>query len=624
MSDIQKAPEHVNLTRKEISEHIPATGDIYISKTTYHYGRLFRLGEITNAEYGNRKVFLIDPETGEETGKTDQISESQLKEYYRPLLGSLDETLSLARKIVAGEADAVRDCVLGDDIPDASPEDAALVATRSSREIESIVADAERRENQLEEIKMATELIIENKRKALESKLDKMNEVLNVFKKKVQGLVRLITVLNLYTGRTVDLMQISDGDPAPASELLHLRQRILFMDEEICAHLDHEADYSDINLFLEWLKKPANRDIVIPEARCVVALKPKRLDMDYRSGDRYYDAQREVWNKHTYLVLRNGERLYVLDSEDLECFDWTFPHKDHLENFEKKMADPRTSFKDNLERNHKNENYRAMKFAMSLQGIIDNSDVMGPFDRHPNILKNENVVLVRDDEDTLGTGLPSFRDFQDTKNALLRRGKRVIYIPSRGYREKVNGPQWYASGDYRRWYSYENSKPEPPGEGIYSLNETKPGESPSGKFWFSYLPGGTVWSRNYWEDSHDRIRREGWTPSMQYILNYDDTSAAELQAYFDDRTKRPEFRNMMPILKRALLEKKKEEADEQAFIDLMLRTLHDEDCCSGVSEDDVRQAVAWWKEKVIFTRPLRSDDAKAWRMIKSRLLRQLG
>jgi len=106
---------------------------------------------------------------------------------------------------------------------------------------------------------------------------------------------------------------------------------------------------------------------------------------------------------------------------------------------------------------------------------------------------------------------------------------------------------------------------------------------------------------------------------MRYVLNYDDTSSEELQAYFDDRTKREEFREMMPILKRALLEKRREEAGEAAFVDLMLRTLHDEDYCCGVSEGAVREAVKWWKEKVIFTRPLTKDDAKAWRMIKKYL-----
>jgi hypothetical protein len=338
--------------------------------------------------------------------------------------------------------------------------------------------------------------------------------------------------------------------------------------------------------------------------------------MGYRSGDPYYDAAMEQWNKHTYLILRNGEKMYVVDSDDLDCHEWMFPHKDHEAAFAAKMADPATSFKDSLARSHKSDNYRAMRLAAFIQGILDHDDVMGPFDRETSVMKMKNVVLVRDDEDVLGSGLPPFRDFQKEKNALLRRGKRVIYIPSRGYQERLGGPKYYDSGDYRRYYAYESSKPGVPGVGLYSLQKEK-GDT---KFWFSYLPDGTVWPKNIWEDSHDRRRREGWTPSMRYVLNYDDTTSEELQAYFDDRTKREEFREMMPILKRALLEKRREEAGEDAFVNLILHDLHGGDPCCGVTEDDVREAIKWWKEKVIFTRPLTRDDAKAWRMIKNALM----
>ena len=58
---------------------------------------------------------------------------------------------------------------------------------------------------------------------------------------------------------------------------------------------------------------------------------------------------------------------------------------------------------------------------------------------------------------------------------------------------------------------------------------------------------------------------------------------------------------------------------EEAFIDLMLNHLHREEPCCGITRQDIREAIAWWKEKVIFTRPLRSDDAKAWRMILRRV-----
>ena len=626
MSDIQKIPEHVDPIAKAIKEHVPAPGDIYIIKNPGQYSEMYRLCKRTEDRPNCFYFIPLDPLTGKALdGKDDNsantISEETLKKYYRFLSGDLGRTLDLARKVMDGDAEGVRRAVLGDEGKegDALSDSTALTLGRSAREVNDMLLQAEVRQNQLQEIQMAAELMATSMKNEIENKLRKMNGVLSVFKEKVNDLVRVVTILNLYLGQEVAVEQIADGEAADAAEPLHVRQRILFMDEELCAHIDHEADYKDIDLFLEWIKNPENRDIIVPEQRCIVAVKPKHFDMGYRSGDSYYDAAREQWNKHTYLILRNGEKLYVVDSDDLDCWDWVFPHKDHETAFAAKMADRSTPFKDSLAKDHKNDNYRVMRFAAFVQGILDHGEIMGPFDKETSLMKMKNVVLVRDDEDGLGTGLPLFRTFQEEKNRLLRRGKRVIYIPSRGFREKANGPVWYGSGDFKRWYMNDFSKPDPPCEGIYSLQRDKEREGLDRKFWFTYLPGGTVWPRNCWEEEHDRKRREGWIPSMQYILNYDDTTSEELQAYFDDRTKRSEFREMMPILKRALLEKRKEEANENAFIKLMLNELHMEDDCCGVTEDDVREAVRWWKEKVIFTRPLTSDDAKAWRMIKKYL-----
>ena len=625
MSDIQKTPEHVDPIAKAIKEHDPAPGDIYIHKNAEQYSYMYRLGQRTEKYPDVFYVTCLDPLTGEalpkEEGRYNRetIGLSDLKSYYRYLSGDLAKTIELARKVMDGDADAVRKAVLGDkeEASDGLSNETALTSGRSAREVNEMLLQAEVKQNQLREIQKAAAAMMRAKKNELESKLDEMNAVLSVFEEKVRDLARVVTILNLYLGKEVAVEQIADGEAADASEPLHIRQRILFMDEELCAHIDHEADYNDIDLFLKWLRGPANRDIVVPEQRCIVAVKPKRFTMGYRSGDSWYDAQRDQWNRHTYLILRNGEKLYVVDSDDLQCWDWVFPHKDHETAFSEKMANPSTSFKDSLAKDHKNANYRVMRFAAFVQGIIDHGEIMGPFDKGTNVMKMQNVVLVRDDEDGLGTGLAPFKEFQEQKNSLLRRGKRIIYIPSRPYKSGVSSRAYYSSGEYKRYYAYEASEPGVPDEGIYSLQEDD--GALRGKFWFSYLPGGTVWPKSIWEESHERRRREGWIPSMQYVLNYDDTTSEELQAYFNDRTKRSEFRGMMTILKRALLEKRKEEADEAAFVNLMLHELHSDDYCCGISEDDIREAIKWWKNKVIFRRPLTKDDAKAWRMIKKHL-----
>ena len=625
MSDIQKTPEHIDPVAKSIKEHVPQAGDIYITKNPHQYSEMYRLGERVEKWPDSFYATRLDPLSGEPVPEEEgtfgpkTLSDDTLRQYYRYLSCDLKDTLALAHKVMDGDTAAVRKAVLGDEgegTAEAS-DMTALTSGRPAGEVSEMLLQAEVRQNRLQEIQMAAELMATAKRNELESKLRKMNGILSVYREKVQDLVRIVTILNLYIGKEVAVKQIAEGEPADASEPLHVRQRILFMDEELCAHIDHEADYNDINLFLRWLTEPANRDIVVPEQRCIVAMKPKRFEMGYHSGDPWYDAQRDQWNRHTYLILRNGEKLYVVDSDDLECWNWVFPHKDHETAFNEKMANPATSFKESLAKQHKNANYRVMRFAAFVQGIIDHGEVMGPFDKETNLLKMHNVILVRDDEDGLGTGLAPFKEFQKKKNRLLRRGKRVVYVPSRPYKSGVSGRSYYSSGEYRRYYTYESSEPGVPCEGIYSLRQDE--ETPNGKFWFSFLPGGVVWPKNIYEESHERRRREGWIPKMDYILNYDDTTSEELQAYFNDRTKRIEFRDMMPILKRGLLEKRREEASEDAFINLMLHELHEEEYCCGISEEDVREAVRWWKEKVIFTRPLTKDDAKAWRMIKRHL-----
>jgi hypothetical protein len=42
----------------------------------------------------------------------------------------------------------------------------------------------------------------------------------------------------------------------------------------------------------------------------------------------------------------------------------------------------------------------------------------------------------------------------------------------------------------------------------------------------------------------------------------------------------------------------------------------------NVSEEVLREHVKWWETKVIWKRPITSDDAKAWRVIERRILKQ--
>lgn len=624
----EQQPLHVNPYEREVREHAPAVGDVYCDRsphrTSYH---IFRLAERVESKYGPR--WRLEVIQGWEK---EEISEGQLKEYYRPLLNDFNTLQRYADMVVEGKSEEVAKAILGAEAAAAPVDTEALMASESPQHIAALLDESERLHNMLAEVKLTAELIVTRKKSELEAQTRKMEEVVGKMMEKVNNLVKIITVLNLYTGQNVDIEQLCDGEPASPLEIPHIRQRILYMDEELCAHLDHEADYHDIALFKEWVTVPENRDIIVPEQRCIVALKPKRFDMDYRSGDRFYDAQREIWNKHTYILIRNGERLYLVDSEDLELFGSTFPHSDFEEKYQRQMVDPQQSFKDSIKRDHDCLRYVTTKFMVFVQGILDAKDLLAPLIHHPNLMKAEHVILVRDDEDLLGTGLKPWKEFRNEKNALIRRGTRIVYMPGRTYRE--TGPtgrygSYTNSGDFVKYYTYDSSKPAYPGPGIYHADEIetvvdydhgKPVTQKADYFVFRYLPGDKIWSRDIYDcEQHDRKKRVAWKYDPMYVLNYDAVSIKELQAYFNDRTLRPEFRDMMPLLKHVLLQKKAELEDEKDFKNLVSSQILRE-TGKDVSDEALDEAVAWWKMKVIYSRPLRSDDAKAFRMIKQRLL----
>ena len=622
------APVHVDPYEKAVKEHVPAAGDTWIQKSPSFNGfDVLRLKEKNREGYWVAELVVTRPDD-ERTERT--ISEQSLRDYFRPLLANYDETLTLARMVVDGRADEVAQHIFG--VPEAAQDAGTeeLMASASASQVLAVLDEAERQQNRLEEVKNLADILIEQKRYEMECRLDETKEFLSAIRKKVSNLVKIITVLNLYTGKTVDLEQLSDGEPALPQEPLHLRQRILFMDEELCAHLDHEADYSDIPLFKKWVCEKDNRDIIVPEQRCIVALKPKRHDASYRSGDAWYDAQRNTWNKHTYLLIRNGEKLFFTDSEDLELFDWAFPHSDFEEEFQRKISDPGTSFKDSLRKTHEEERYRTTKYMVYLQGIIDSkSEVMGPMTTHPNLMKTEGVVLVRDDENLVGTGRKPWKKFVEEKNRSIRVGTRVIFVPGGSFRDGSRSRKFRNDGEFVKWYEYESSEPEAPGAGIYSIEpyyeitgyeKHKPVRSDAPTLVFRYLPGDEIWCRDEYGylNTKQRTKRVAWKPAMDHVINYDAISLEELRGYMEDRSLREDFRDMMPLLKKALLQKEQETRDEQAFKDLVAVEFWKKNG-KEIPMKSIDEAVRWWEEKVIYTRPLRSDDAKAFRMIMKRL-----
>lgn len=616
-------PIHINPYENATKTHVPAAGDVYATKSPSFNGReIFRLVKRS----GEHSWETVNAFTGEHSRK---ISDDSLKQYYRWIQNEFSEISSLATSIVSGKASEAALLITGgQEAPQADSE--SLMATESPEHIEALLESSERIKNKMEEAQLVAKCMIEERKARLDAMLHDMNGYLAKVNEKVANLVKIITVLNLYTGATVDIHHIAEGDPAPKDEPLSMRQRILFMDEELCVHIDHEADYRDVNLFFDWLKDPANRDIIVPEKRCVVCLKPKRFPMDYRSGDAHYDAQRNIWNRHTYVVIRNGENLWWFESEDLEVYEWAFPHEDFEEKFAERMRNE-TAWKDHTVREHDAATYRVTKYMMFLQGLIDQrQDLIGPTAERLNLMKLQGIRLVRDDENLIGTGRKPWKEFRDEKNALIRRGTRILYVAGSCWSDSYKRRPIPCSGQFVRYYSNEWSMPSFPGTGLYSADEIEvvhhydhgqPVMAKHPRLVFKYLPGDEVFDRTEYE-YRQRKQRVSWEFDPRYVLNYDAVSIEELQGYLEDRTLRTEFASMIPILVEMRSHKVAEQKDEEAFKTLLSDTIFRQ-TGKAVPEKTIEEAVAWWKGKVIFTRALRSDDRKAWGMIMKRIKSQI-
>lgn len=615
-----------NPYENEVEKHIPRSGDIYVERNPSRNGfHVLRLKERSGEEGSYRWTY--ENLVGEYYSKT--IGEDSLRNYYRPLLNGFEEILSLAEKTVEGNADEVAALIGAGENKKQETSSEELMATESPEHIKAMLDSSQRLQNKLEEIRLMTDILIEAKKAELEAKLREMDKYLSVVNEKVSALVKVISVLNIYTGRTVDLHLINEGNAASPEEPLSLRQRIIFMDEELCVHLDHEADYTDVPAFFEWLKEPANRDIVIPEPRSIVTLKPKRFGMDYRSGDSLYDRLRNEWNRHTYILLRNGDNLWWAESDDLEVWDWAFPHENFEEAFQESLRKDR-HFVDSRIKEHDAVKFRITKYMTFIQGLIDQRpDIIGTVSVRPNLLKLTGIRLVRDDENLIGTGRKPWEEFLKEKNASIRRGTRIVYVAGKYW----NGESYYGkcadSGGFVKYYTYAYSRPAPPTTGLYSADvvETvvrhenhKPVREPYPKLVIKYLPGDEVFDKSDWE-YRERKNRVSWWFDMKYVINYDAVTLDELTGYLEDRTIRSEFASMLPLLKRVLVYKKKEMQEEDLFKRLLVSDVRKE-TGSEPSPEAVDSAVAWWKEKVIFSRPLNSDDTKAWKMIRARVLRQ--
>lgn len=141
-----------------------------------------------------------------------------------------------------------------------------------------------------------------------EADLAKAKGITEVIKQKIH-------TVELYAGLTEELVQVREGDAAPASTKVHLIQRRAYMDEECLARYEAGGmDFEDVEAFDKWLGRDENMIRLLPFERSVLAFRIRHHDKDYGGGDslssfikfQFHNAH----NKQTFLYIRNGHQLW--------------------------------------------------------------------------------------------------------------------------------------------------------------------------------------------------------------------------------------------------------------------------------------------------------------------------
>lgn len=481
-----------------------------------------------------------------------------------------------------------------------------------------------------EELKVATDRM----RSELEAQMSAARAALAPVEKFVARLTEAIQTVNLYLGRDEEIVTLRDGEAAPEGTPIVCRSMVLSMAEETAIDPEHEGiDVRSIEKFDDWLlADPAHLQQVLPEPRGVVVLVPTKQIRDY--GDPWSTRQMNEANRHSYWLIRNGDRLFRMDT-DFNVGRRLVPARDEFtslfyeESYDysvspatrtRKPMEPGSSSWARAEEQQGARERHYMKVALILQGLIDRTTVFHPLPAPGiSLLKQESyeaghVVLLDEEERALTTGRQPFDAWLREHNSELRPGMRIVgAFDSAEWRDERYSNDSYRAG-HRRVFPATADYPE--SLVLHTIEERKP----DGGLVFRYERGDKVYDEITGRYRKPKTRASATVYATdKFIIPIDLVSEDEMVDYLNARTERQHYVEMFPLLKAAIAVKKAEAEAELPFRRMLagvLMTEHDlgEDEAVAAVDDLVR----WWKFTNKHHRPLVGDgehEAKAVRMI---------
>jgi hypothetical protein len=469
-----------------------------------------------------------------------------------------------------------------------------------------------------------------------------IEEQLRPLKAELARLEEITWTVDLYMGRDEEVTLLRDGEPAPAGTPIVIRQTVQAADEEALLLIEEGGiDYRRMDAFIEWVAAdPAHMSRIIPDQKGVVVVVPTRQRRDY--GDGYHNMMADQANKRAHWLLRNGERLYLLvTDEKMNVGDRLLPARDEFSaiftkpdwNGGRVPLTPGSSAWLDAEKLAGAVQRHYMRKMLVLQGLIDRSVVWRPLPAPTvNLLSVASqdlgyVRLVQEGDMALGDGRPRFREWQQALTGRLRPGMRVVL--------STGCDAWRSESlDDRQWHDYGHKRVYPPRaswppEGEPLLIDKRSGSD----FVVHYKRTDRVLRRDVPIPDQPGYVWSGLTevepsvratcsirPGDEFVIPFDLATEEDLRYYLNSREDRKNYLEMVPVLRSALAAKQAEREAEAPFRLLLAGAIMSAypDADPAQVERDVPDLVWWWKTSGKNARALTGDpehEAKAVRAI---------
>ena len=578
-------------------------------KQTWTFYHVTEINPITLQPFNKWK------DEGEPDVHERDLSLSELNEYYFKICGDIIKLRDMAHGIMFENASI-------EDYQESS--ETALMTLGDKQSLIALREQAEEAERSIQKVKNYCELVTNQMKHELEQKIKGINGLVDNMNKEIKKFTYVIQTIETYTGISEEIIQLADGEPASESEPIVIRQAVIFCDEEL-ALIEDDFDWQKMEKFDTWLLADNNFKRLLPDAKSIVALKPRRTNKEYASNDAFYNAIMNRPNHVTLFLIRNGDKLYKLESEHIYLEDRMFPNQDeYMKQIEKEATSHSWSSDGDKESDRMRK--RFTKIAFLLQGLLDRSDVFSPHHVKCSFLKMEgldnNDVKMEyelDHSHLLTDGRLPVMDWIRETNKGLKEGSRILLIDE------------YATGDFLRYYSSEYTTPSKPGLGIYTVKKNPQYRPDDKSTWYdpykrpfiiSYLPNSEAYSwSDGWTERKNKVSITLKEDNCSWLL-YDSLDIETLDYYLNSRLYRSQYFSYVKLLKTAKLLIAREEADENNFAymltgEMMAQDLEPKD---GYTHKQIAQiAIDTIKNRLKWKRPITSKEKETYTLIRRTL-----